>query len=189
MLCGGGGCQTLLGSEATPVPGAAATITRGSRTPIPTPLREPSAQPAASVAPSPSPGRPAASPVASAQRSSDEDVAAIQRAMTAAVASARLPGIEDLLLDRVSLSTPAGGQVLDRAEAAAWLRDHAGPGITVDQVDANTQTLMIEVQTAGWPKQDPVEVGRIAFSMRRYAANGRPDEDNGDWKVDVMTAE
>src|SRR4051812_12327225 len=184
MLCGAGGCQSLLGSEATPVPGAAATITRSSRTPIPTPQREPSAQAAASIAPSPSAARPAASPVANSQRSSDQDVAAIQRAMTAAVASASLPNIEDLLLDRVSLSTPAGGQVLDRAEAAAWLRDHAAPGISVERVDANTQTLMIEVQTAGWPKKDPVEEGRVAFSMRRYAANGRPDEDNGDWKVD-----
>ena len=26
------------------------------------------------------------------------------------------------------------------------------------------------------------------FSLRRYDANGRPDEENGDWKVDVIEA-
>jgi hypothetical protein len=189
IASGGAGCQSLLGSEPTPVPGAAATLTRSSRTPIPTPLREPSTQPAASLGPSPSPVRPASSPVASTRRSTDEDVAEMQRTMNRIVASRSLPDIESLLLDRVSLSTPAGGEVLDRAEAAAWLRDHADPGITVERVDASTQTLMLEVQTAGWPNKDPIEHGRVTFSMRRYGANGRPDEDNGDWKVDVMTAE
>jgi len=184
------GCSTLLGVEPTPVPGAAATLTRSVRTPIPTPTRESSASPA----PSPAAARsPAASPSASAKPGgrplTEQEIDDIRAQMQRMVASADLPDVEDLLLDRVSLSTPAGGQILDRAAAAAWLRDHAGPNLAVTRVDPNTQTVLLEVQTEGWPVQDPLEAGRVTFNFRRYAANGRQDEDNGDWKVDVIVAE
>jgi hypothetical protein len=183
-------CSTLLGAEPTPVPGAAATLTRSVRTPIPTPTRESSASPA----PSPGAARsPAPSPSAAAKPGgrplTEDEIDEIRAEMQRIVANADLPRVEDLLLDRVSLSTPAGGQVLDRAAAAAWLRDHAGPNIEVTRVDPNTQTVLLEVQTEGWPVHDPLEAGRVTFNLRRYAANGRQDEDNGDWKVDVIVAE
>ena len=41
----------------------------------------------------------------------------------------------------------------------------------------------------GWPKKDPIDQGQVNFSLRRYDANGRLDEDNGDWKIDVIEAE
>ena len=184
------GCSTLLGAEPTPVPGAAATLTRSVRTPIPTPTRESSASPA----PSPAAARsPVASPSASIKPGgralTEEEIDDIRARMQRIVASADLPNVEDVLLDRISLSTPAGGQVLDRVAAAAWLRDHAGPNVEVTRVDPNTQTVLLEVQTEGWPAQDPLEAGRVTFNLRRYAANGRQDEDNGDWKVDVIVAE
>jgi hypothetical protein len=119
----------------------------------------------------------------------EEEIDAIQRQVERIVASPDLPGVEALLLDRVSLSSPAGGQVLDRPGAAEWLRDHAGAGIEVTRVDPNTQTVLIEVQTDGWPTRDPLEQGRVTFNLRRYTANGRQDEENGDWKVDVIAAE
>jgi hypothetical protein len=105
------------------------------------------------------------------------------------VSTPDLDNVEAMLLDRVSLSTPAGGQVLDRDGAAEWLRDHAGPGIKVTRVDPNTQTVLLEIETQGWPVADPMEQGRVTFNLRRYAANGRQDEDNGDWKIDVIAAE
>jgi hypothetical protein len=138
--------------------------------------RSPSASPAASPKPG---GRPL----------TQDEIAGIERQIDAIVASPDLPGIEPLLFDRVSLATPAGGQVLDRAGTAQWLRDHAGPGLTVTRVDPNTQTMLLEVQTDGWPIKDPLEQGRITFNLRRYAPNGRQDEENGDWKVDVIGAE
>ena len=183
-------CSTLLGAEPTPVPGAAATLTRSSRTPIPTPTRDTSPSPAASPAAARSP---VASPSAAAKPGgralTEDEIDDIRAQMERVVASPDLPSVEAMLLDRVSLSTPEGGQVLDRAGAAAWLRDHAGPNIAVSRVDPNTQTVLIEIQTDGWPSRDPLEAGRVTFSMRRYAANGRQDEDNGDWKVDVIAAE
>ncbi|MDQ3811113.1 MAG: hypothetical protein M3336_12570 [Chloroflexota bacterium] len=109
--------------------------------------------------------------------------------MQTSLAGGDLTGIERVLLDRVSLATPAGGQVLDRAAAARWLRDHAADGITVTRVDSNVQTVLLEVQTEGWPKKDPIEQGRVTFNLRRYDPNGRPDEDQGDWKVDVISVE
>jgi hypothetical protein len=184
------GCSTLLGAEPTPVPGAAATLTRSSRTPIPTPVRTPSASPAAS--PVASRVAVAASPSAAASSASrpvsDTEIAQVQRQVEQAVANPDLPNIEQLLLDHVSLSTPDGGQVLDRPQTASWLRDHAGSGIKVTRVEPSTQTVTLEVLTEGWPTQAPLEQGQVSFSLRRYDASGRLDEDNGDWKVDVITA-
>ncbi|HET6315722.1 MAG TPA: hypothetical protein VFG86_04640, partial [Chloroflexota bacterium] len=59
----------------------------------------------------------------------------------------------------------------------------------VTRVDPNTPTVLIEVETQDWPVGDPLEQGRVTFTLRRYAANGRLDEDNGDWKIDVIAAE
>jgi len=108
------------------------------------------------------------------------------------VASPDLPGIEAVLLDHISLSTPQGGSVMTEADAATWLRDHAGPGsnIKVSQVSAARQDLMLQVMTVGWPQKDPIQAGQVNFSLRRYDANGRQDDSGGgDWKVDVIDAE
>jgi hypothetical protein len=171
------------------VPGAAATLTRGSRTPIPTPTRDVNPSPAASPSPvrSPSPLA-AASPKPTAREVTQEEIDAVERQMAQVVASPDLPDIEALLLDQISLATPAGGQVLDRDQAATWLRDHAGPGITVTRVEPNVQTVLLEVVTEGWPANEPLEAGRMSFNLRRYNANGRQD-DSGEWKVDVIAAE
>ena len=72
-------------------------------------------------------------------------------------------------------------------EAATWLRDHAGPGIKVTQVDRGTQEIMLQVQTQGWPNKDPIQQGQVYFSLRRYDANGRQNQSGGgDWKIDVI---
>lgn len=180
------GCQSILGAEPTPVPGAAATLTRSVRTPIPTVNPSPATSPVAARSPSVSP---VASPKPGGRPLTQDEIAAIERQFDAIVASADLTGIDQLLFDKVSLATPAGGQVLDRAGTAQWLREHAGPGLTVSRVDPNTQTMLLEVQTDGWPIKDPLEQGRMTFNLRRYAANGRQDEENGDWKIDVIGAE
>ncbi|HEY1291709.1 MAG TPA: hypothetical protein VGJ60_01335 [Chloroflexota bacterium] len=186
------GCSVLLGPDATPVPGAAATLTRSINTPIPTPVRTPSVQPGAS----PSPARAAASAlpspsvVAGAQPLSEADVAAVQSRIEQTISTPALSGIDALLLDHVSLSTRQGGSVMDRAEAASWLRDHAAAGLAVSQVTRGTQDVMLQVQTDGWPEKDPIENGQVTFSLRRYDANGRQDESgDGEWKVDVIDAD
>jgi hypothetical protein len=189
-----GACQTLLSAEPTPVPGAAATLTRSINTPIPTPVRTPGASPAVNPSPSrvavPVSGSP--SPVASAggQATSDADVADLQRRMEQIVGTPDLRGIEVLLLDHVSLSTLGGGDVLDKPAAANWLRDHAGPGIKVSRLERGTQEVMLQVQTDGWPSKDPIQQGQVNFGLRRYDSNGRQDETGGgDWKIDVIGVE
>lgn len=188
---GSASCSTLLGADATPVPGAAATLTRSINTPIPTPVRSPSA---ASV--NPSPARPAvaaspsAAPGASDQAGSDAEVAAVQRRVEQAIATSDLQGIDGLLLDHVSLSTPKGGSVMDNGQTASWLRSHAGPSMRVTQFERSTQEVMLQVQTDGWPKNDPIERGQVTFGLRRYDANGRQDQSGGgEWKIDVIDAE
>jgi hypothetical protein len=185
------GCSVLLSADPTPVPGAAATLTRSVRTPIPTPIRTPDASPGASAVPSrvAIAGSPSPLPAATNQAVDEADIAQLQRRMEQAVASPDLPGIESLLLDHVSLSTSAGGSVMDNAQAAAWLRDHAGPGIKVTSMQRDAQTPLLQVLTDGWPTKDPVQQGHVSFSLRRYDANGRPDEDVGEWKIDVIEAD
>ena len=106
------------------------------------------------------------------------------------MASGDLQGIDVLLLDHVALSTPKGGSVMDNAQTASWLRDHAGPSMRVTQFERSSQEAMLQVQTDGWPKVDPIEQGRVTFGLRRYDANGRPDQSGGgEWKIDVIDAE
>src|SRR5437667_2966947 len=113
LSCAVVGCSTLLGAEPTPVPGAAATLTRSSRTPIPTPTRDGSPSPVASPATvrSPAPVA-AASPGPGGRTLTEDEITQVQREMARIIANADLPDVEQILLDRVSLSTPAGGQVL-----------------------------------------------------------------------------
>jgi len=100
-----------------------------------------------------------------------------------------MPGIDALLLDHVSLSTPQGGSVLDAGEAATWLRDHAASNLKVSQVSRGTQDVMLQVTTDGWPQKDPIQAGQVIFSLRRYDANGRQDDSGGgEWKIDVIEA-
>lgn len=181
------GCSTLLGAEPTPVPGAAATLTRSSRTPIPTPL--PSPKPALGVA-SPSPARAVGSPsaVAGGRPVSEEEINDLRQQMDRTLASPDLPGIESLLLDRVLLSSSEGGQEMDRGAAAGWLRDHAGPGVSVTRVDRSSLSVLLEVLTEGWPIRPPVADGTVTFNLHRYDASGKQDEDNGSWKIDVIGA-
>jgi hypothetical protein len=130
------------------------------------------------------------SPVDNTPVVSDADVAQLQRRIEQAVATPELTGIEGLLLDHVSLSTADGGSVLDSGQAATWLREHAGPGITVSRLERGTQTVMLQVLTEGWPNKDPIQQGQVTFSLRPYDANGRPNEEGGgDWKIDVIQAE
>jgi len=184
------GCSSLL-ADPTPVPGAAATLTRSGRTPIPTPVRTTEPSPAVSAAPSSVTigGSPGPSPGTTNQGVGEDEIAQVQREMEQAVASPDLPGIESLLLDHISLSTPQGGSVLDATAAAAWLRDHAGAGIKVTRLERATQALMLQVFSDGWPTRDPIDQGQVSFSLRRYDANGRLDEETGDWKIDVIEAE
>jgi hypothetical protein len=187
------GCSTLLSPEPTPVPGAAATLTRSSRTPIPTPERVGSPSPAVSPAPSrvaasPSPSA-SASPVALRPATTDDDAAEIQRRFMQIFADPLMPGMAELLLDHVSLSTKQGGSVLTNTQAVSWLTDHASTSVTVAQTDTGTQSVMLQVVTEGWPNADPIDQGRVTFTLRRYDQSGKPDEENGDWKVDVIDAE
>ena len=79
---------------------------------------------------------------------------------------------------------------MDSAQATSWLRDHAGSGIKVTQFERSTQEVMLQVQTDGWPKNDPMDRGQVTFGLRRYDADGREDQSGGgEWKIDVIDAE
>ncbi len=138
-----------------------------------------------SRSPSPSPS----APVAANSGAEEARIADVSQQLSAALATQDLPGIEDLLVDTVSLSTTEGGQVFDRAAAASWLRDHAGPGLQVGQVDRSSLSALLEIHTSGWPDTAPIMSGQVTFNLHRYDPNGTQDDDNGDWRIDVIQAD
>jgi hypothetical protein len=128
--------------------------------------------------------------VAAAQAISESEVGAVQNRIRQAIASPDMSGMDTLLLDHVSLSTPQGGSVMDASEAANWLRDHSAPNLKVGQVSRGTQDVMLQVSTYGWPQKDPIQAGQVIFSLRRYDVNGRQDDSGGgEWKIDVIEAD
>src|SRR5262249_8839327 len=120
---------------------------------------------------------------------SDQEIADIRSRMEQITSSESLSGLEGLLLDHVSFSTTQGGSIMDAGQTASWLRDRAGPGIKVTDVDRGGQGLLVQVQTESWPHKDPIQEGTVTFSLRRYDANGRPDDESGTWKIDVIEAQ
>jgi hypothetical protein len=176
------------------VPGAAATAARAAATPIPTAAQSPTASPVAASPPrasppaAPSPGL-SPSPNAVGQGAmSEQSIAETRRAVDQTLNSPELPGIEALLIGTVSLSSPAGGTVLEREAAARWLRERAGPNIRIAQVQPYPDLALLEIVTEGWQPSESIG-GRLVFRLHPYAESGRQDEERGRWKIDVIATE
>lgn len=168
------------------VPGAAATAARAAATPIPTPV-SPTNTPA--IARAPSPSVPMARPTDSQWPLSEQGIADVRGRLDRAVSSWGLEGIEELLIDQVTISTPNGGERLSRNQAASWLRRRAGPGLRLMQIERHHHVALLVAQTEGWPNIAPIASGRVGFSFHLYGPTGRQDDEWGSWKVDVVTAE
>ena len=106
-----------------------------------------------------------------------------------ALASSALPGIEDLLLERVALAAPTGGDQLTRATAARWLRQRATARIQVIQFERHQHQALINANTRGWSAIAPLTSSQLAFMLRQYDAAGAQDPDRGKWLIDVLEAE
>jgi hypothetical protein len=119
----------------------------------------------------------------------DAQVEQVRNRFRQVFASPSLAGIEALLFDRVSISSAEGGEVLSREEAAAWLRDRAGDGIQVSEVTRGTLAVLLQVVTDGWPLQPPSTIGRVTFNLHRFDPSGQQNQQQGDWKVDVVALE
>ena len=131
----------------------------------------------------------ASSPRAANPETSEQQVEQVRRELEATLTSQDLPGIERLLLEKVLMSSEAGGEVLDRDAAARWLRARAGPDIHVTRVERSALAVVLQVVSEGWPMQPPVAAGRVTFTLHRYDPSGKQDEERGEWKIDVVTAE
>ncbi len=170
------------------VPGAAATAARAAATPIPPPPRiSPTSTPASARAPSPS--VPLVRPTDSQGPLSEQGIVEVRDRLERAIRTAGLVGIEELLLDEVAISSPDGGERLNRDQAASWLRRRAGPGLRLSQFERHHHVALLVAQTEGWPNTPPIVSGRVGFSFHLYDAAGRQDDERGSWKIDVVTAE
>jgi hypothetical protein len=129
------------------------------------------------------------SPRAADPGTSEQQIDQVRRELEEILASQDLPGIERLLLEKVLMSSATGGEVLDRDAAAHWLRERAGPDIRVTRVERSALAVVLQVVSEGWPLQPPIADGRVTFNLHRYDSSGRQDEERGEWKIDVVTAE
>jgi hypothetical protein len=119
---------------------------------------------------------------------SEQSIAETRRAVDQTLNSPELPGIEALLIGTVSLSSPAGGTVLEREAAARLLRERAGPNIRIAQVQPYPDLALLEIVTEGWQPSESIG-GRLVFRLHPYDESGRQDEERGRWKIDVIATE
>ena len=124
------------------------------------------------------------------------DDSAIEQSVAEAHASfervfrdAALPGLESMLVETVALAAPTGGEQLERAAAAGWLRQRATGRIRVIDFQRHQHQALVIATTQGWAALPPLTGGGLGFTLRRYDASGAQDPDQGDWLVDVIEAE
>lgn len=179
----------LVGCDARDqVPGAAATAARAAATPIPLPTRMPPTRTPA-IARAPSLSAPLTRPTDSHGPLSEQGIADVRGRLERAMSSSVLPGVEELFLDQVAVSSAIGGERLGRDQAVSWLRQRAGPGLRLSQFERHHHVALLVAQTEGWPSTPPIVSGRVGFSLHLYDAAGRQDEERGSWKIDAITAE
>ena len=177
------------------IPGAAATAARAAATPIARPIRTPVLSAPVTVTSPPGTSTVSlgtATPArddASSDALSQQSIAETRRAFEQAVSSPGLRGIEVLLLGRVSITSRTGGEVLERDGAVRWLRQRSGPNLRLTQFDRHHHVPLLVAVTEGWRSTPPIITGRVGFSFHRYDPAGHQDDQYGQWKVDLISAE
>jgi hypothetical protein len=101
--------------------------------------------------------------------------------------SPSLPEIEELLYSSVVITSSPyfTTETLEQSAAADWLRERAGSGLRVKQVQPHHHVPVVLAVTEGWSLDTP-DSGCLTFYFHRYAPSGGLDEDDGDWKIDVL---
>jgi hypothetical protein len=120
---------------------------------------------------------------------SERALSGIRTKLEQAVASAKLSGIETLLLEEVALSSRTTNGHLGRDEAAEWLREHAGPGLRLSHFERHHHVALLVAVIEGWPSLPPLEGGRLGLNLRLYDPTGHQDDQRGSWMIDALIAE
>jgi hypothetical protein len=79
--------------------------------------------------------------------------------------------------------------LVERNVAWQWLAARWGPIGTsrlVIGTDYIEHFILLEVQTTGWAKIAPLQIGNITFHLHRYNTEGRGDPLAGDWRIDAI---
>ena len=94
-----------------------------------------------------------------------------------------------MLVETVALAAPTGGEQLERAAAARWLRQRATGRIRIVDFQRHQHQALVIATTQGWAALAPLTGDRLGFTLRTYDASGAQDPDHGDWLIDVIEAE
>ena len=167
------------------------------RAATPTPARLAVARVPTSSPPTPTIGRtPARAAPTRTPTPEPQDDTAIEQSVADARArfeqvfrSAALPGVESMLVETVVLAAPTGGEQLERAAAARWLRQRATGRIRITDFQRHQHQALVIATTQGWAAMVPLTGGQLGFTLRRYSTAGDQDPDHGDWLIDVIEAE
>ena len=79
--------------------------------------------------------------------------------------NAALPGIENMLVETVALAAPTGGEQLDRAAAARWLRQRATSRIRIIDFQRHQHQALVIASTQGWAALAPLTGAGLGFTL------------------------
>ncbi len=119
----------------------------------------------------------------------EPSIAATRQALEQALSSPTLPGIEDLLLGTVVITTYLTNETLDQSATAEWLRQRASLGLQLKQIQRHHHVPVLIAVTEGWLATPPLGAGCLTFNFHRYGPAGAPEEEAGAWQIDVISPE
>lgn len=118
-----------------------------------------------------------------------EDTKAAVDQISRALRAGDAQGISTLLTDPVWLTAgPLGdiGESISRGDAVSWLETRWGKKRTVVSSDYVEHFVLLEIETTGWPRVDPMQDGSIDLHLHRFNAQGEEEPVQGVWRIDAI---
>ncbi len=167
-------------SNATSVPGAAATAARLAATANPTRERPPTEVPFPTPRPLPSPTR--------LGPSDAQQLAQVVARIGKALESPELTGLRPLMLEQIAIAPGGeqGAETMERDLAMNWLRERVEPKPRVISSNRVEAYGLLEVVSGPWASKPPIKSEQIQFNLHQYDAEGNQVVLNGDWMIDTI---
>lgn len=115
------------------------------------------------------------------------EVQAVRDTVDSALAARDAGRLAPMMLDRLDLFRGEELQrTLQRDEAIVWLNSLAASVPQVQTVDEVPHFALLNLVTAPWVVQPPLNSAQISFKLHRYDPSGRQSPYAGAWKIDGL---